>query len=134
MVNFRENVKGYLIQGRFSSCPVYNGEYLFATVRYVEQNPVKAKMATHPCEYPWSSAGFHCGLVDHDPLVSTSSLLSEITDWKTFLSTESNIGAKLEEKNRTGRPFGPENFFTVIEKLIGRDTRKKLPGRPKIKE
>lgn len=28
MVNFREKVRGFLFQGRFSSCPVFTGTYL----------------------------------------------------------------------------------------------------------
>jgi len=41
MVNFREGWRGYLWQGRFKSVPL--GEhYLYAAVRYVERNPVRA--------------------------------------------------------------------------------------------
>ena len=32
MINFRENVRGFLFQGRFYSCPVYTDEYLLAAV------------------------------------------------------------------------------------------------------
>lgn len=133
MINFRNNVRGYLFQGRFSSCPVHTGDYLFAAVRYVECNPVKAKMVVSPWDYPWSSAAFHCGLVDHDPLVAESSLLSAIDAWKRFLATESDLISDFQERSRTGRPFGPESFFAVVEKITGRDTRPKLPGQPREK-
>jgi len=130
MINFRNNVRGYLFQGRFSSCPVCTGEYLFAAVRYVARNPVRAKMVKQTWDYPWSSAALHAGVVDHDPLVAQSSLLSGITDWKQFLRTKSAFRDQLREKSRTGRPFGPESFFTTVEKITGRDARPKLPGRP----
>ena len=130
MINFRNNVRGYLFQGRFSSCPVCTGEYLFAVVRYVERNPVRAKMVKHAWGYPWSSAAFHSGLLKHDLLVKKSSLLSEISDWKQFLRTQSDFTDQLREKSRTGRPFGPESFFTTVEKITGRDVRPKSPGRP----
>ena len=130
MINFRNNVRGYFFKGRFSSCPVCTGEYLFAVVRYVERNPVRAKMVKHAWNYPWSSAAFHSGIVEYDPLVTESSLLSEITDWKQFLRTKSNFTDQLREKSRTGRPFGPESFFTTVEKITGRDARPKSPGRP----
>ncbi|MCP3889037.1 MAG: hypothetical protein GY702_09230 [Desulfobulbaceae bacterium] len=42
MINFSSNVRGFLFQGRFSSCPVYTDIYLLAAVRYIEQNPVKS--------------------------------------------------------------------------------------------
>ena len=131
MINLREGVRGFLFQGRFSSCPVDTGEYLFAAVRYVERHPVRAKIVSQPWEYPWSSAAFHAGLADYDPLVMKSPLLSEIHDWKNFLSTESDLSLRLQEKSRTGRPFGPESFFAVVEKITGRDARPGLPGRPK---
>ena len=99
MINFRENVSGFLFQGRFSSCPVYTDEYLFASVKYIEQNPVKAGMTKYPWDYKWSSAAFHYGEVASDPLVSSSSLLSNVvTNWREFLSTVSPLTPQLEEK------------------------------------
>lgn len=68
MINFRENVRGFLFQGRFSSCPVYTDQYLFTALRYIEQNPVKAKMVKFPWKYKWSSAAYHCGEISDDPL------------------------------------------------------------------
>ncbi len=131
MINNRKGVQGYLFQGRFSSCPVYTGEYLLAAVRYVERNPVRAKMVGRPWEYPWSSAGFHAGLTRKDPLVKQSQLLYDIDDWKDFLSDETDLSGRLKEKNRTGRPFGPETFFAIVEEITGRDVRPGLPGRPR---
>jgi len=107
MINFRENVRGFLFQGRFTSCPVYTGDYLFASVRYIEQNPAKANIVKYPWAYKWSSARFHCGEVKHDPLVKESLLLSSIDDWKQFLSASADKNSQLEEKIRTGRPGRP---------------------------
>lgn len=131
MINFRENVRGFLFQGRFSSCPVYTGNYLFASVRYIEQNPVKAKMAKHPWDYEWSSAAFHCGEIPSDPLLSDSSFFSHVKKWRKFLSTKSSLTPQLEEKIRTGRPFGPDKFYTIVEEITGKDMRPGMPGRPK---
>jgi len=133
MVNFRDDVRGYLFQGRFFSCPVDTGEYLLAAVRYVERNPVRAGIVESAWDYPWSSAGFHTGLVSWDPLVKESSLLAEIHDWQAFLKTESDLISQLRLKSRTGRPFGAESMFTAVEKITGRDMRPGRPGRPKKK-
>ena len=51
MINFRERVRGYLFQGRFSSCPVSTDNYLLAAIQYILRNPVKAKMVKHPWDY-----------------------------------------------------------------------------------
>ncbi|MCP3875401.1 MAG: hypothetical protein GY699_19885 [Desulfobacteraceae bacterium] len=60
------------------------GEYLLASIRYIEQNPTKAKIVKYPWKYKWSSAGFHCGEVQDDPLVQESSLLPDISNWKNY--------------------------------------------------
>lgn len=133
MINFRANVRGYLFQGRFFSCPICTGDYLFAALRYVECNPVRAKIVQRAWDYPWSSAAFHSGVVGNDPLVTKSHLLSEITDWKQFLYTRPEFTEQLREKSRTGRPFGSDSFFSTIEKITGRDVRPKSPGRPRNK-
>lgn len=70
-------------------------------------------------------------MTENDSLVMESDLLTEVTDWEKFLSTDSDFPLNLQEKVRTGRPFGPETFFAVIERLTGRDTRMKQPGRLK---
>lgn len=46
-INFREGWKGHLWQERFHSF-VMDEPYLMATVRYVELNPVKAKLCATP--------------------------------------------------------------------------------------
>ena len=54
MVNFRENWRGYLWQGRFSSFPL-DGKYLYAAIRYVERNPVRAGIVEKAEDYEFSS-------------------------------------------------------------------------------
>jgi len=134
MINFRERVRGYLFQGRFSSCPVSTDMYLLAAVQYILRNPTKAGMVQNPWEYQWSSAAYHCGLVEHDILVQENELLAGIDNWERFLSVDSEQSVLLEEKNRTGRPFGSDGFYEVIEKLTGCDTRPGNPGRPVKKQ
>ena len=55
MINFREGWRGYLWEGRFKSF-ILDEQYLFAAVRYVERNPVRAKIVQKAHEYKWSSA------------------------------------------------------------------------------
>ena len=46
---------GHLFQDRFRSRPVETDEYLFALVRYVWDNPVRAGLVTQPEDHRWSS-------------------------------------------------------------------------------
>jgi putative transposase len=57
-INFREGWRGHLWQGRFSSFPM-DESYLLAAARYIEINPVRAKLVNRPEAYKWSSAIAH---------------------------------------------------------------------------
>jgi len=54
-INSRLGRTGTLWEGRFYSCPVTSERYVLACYRYIEVNPVRAGMVTHPSEYLWSS-------------------------------------------------------------------------------
>ena len=54
-VNRTYGRSGTLWEGRFRSCLVQSESYVLACYRYIEMNPVRAKMVTHPAEYRWSS-------------------------------------------------------------------------------
>ncbi|RSZ56765.1 transposase [Massilia atriviolacea] len=54
-INRRRNRTGTLWEGRYRSCLVQDAEYLFVCQRYIELNPVRASMVTHPLDYRWSS-------------------------------------------------------------------------------
>jgi putative transposase len=54
-VNARLGRSGTLWEGRYYSCLVPGERYALACYRYVERNPVRPGMVTHPAEYRWSS-------------------------------------------------------------------------------
>jgi len=54
-VNGKYQRSGTLWEGRYKSCLVQSDEYLLGCSRYIELNPVRAKMALVPSQYPWSS-------------------------------------------------------------------------------
>src|SRR5882672_11052106 len=64
-VNMREGWRGYLWQGRFASVPM-DEAYLLAAARYVELNPVRAKLARRARDWRWSSARAHLDGLDDD--------------------------------------------------------------------
>ena len=53
-INFSKGWRGHLWQERFHSF-VMDEHYLLATVRYVERNPVAARLCRHPRDWRWSS-------------------------------------------------------------------------------
>ncbi|WP_236015193.1 transposase [Geomonas anaerohicana] len=130
MKNFREDVRGYLFQGRFGSC-VLDELHLIAAARYVNLNPVRAKMVNAAWDYEWSSARFHVGVRGSDPLVKDRTLKGLVNNWREIL-TEGNedVDKQLRERFRTGRPLGNDDFLLKVERITGRDLSKKKPGRP----
>jgi putative transposase len=46
---------GTLWEGRFKSSLVDTNRYCLTCYRYIEFNPVRAGMVSHPADYPWSS-------------------------------------------------------------------------------
>ena len=119
-VNFREGWRGHLWQGRFASFPLDQAHLSMAT-RYVELNPVRARLVRRPEDCPWSSAAAHlCGR--DDALVRVAPLLERFEDWGEFLAgglTEAEAGL-LRRHERTGRPLGGESFVLRLEALLGR--------------
>ena len=49
-------VSRYVMGEALQSHGVINSDqYLLICMRYIELNPIRADMAAHPCDYPWSS-------------------------------------------------------------------------------
>ena len=58
-VNRRYRRFGTLWQGRYHSSLVDTEGYFLACQRYIELNPVRAGIVTHPVDYEWSSYRVH---------------------------------------------------------------------------
>ena len=57
-INFRKGWRGHLWQGRFASYPM-DEVYLMVAARYIELNPVKARLVSKPELWKYSSAASH---------------------------------------------------------------------------
>ncbi|MBN1142624.1 MAG: transposase [Deltaproteobacteria bacterium] len=126
-INFREQWRGHLWQERFASFPL-DENHLLAVARYIEMNPVAAKLVEHPEDYRWSSTRAHLEGKD-DELVKVAPLLGMVSDWKNYLSLSSDEEVEsLHRHERTGRPLGGNGFIKSLEGLLGRRLRPKKPG------
>jgi putative transposase len=127
-VNFREGWRGFLWQGRFASFPL-DGDWLLAAARYIELNPLRARLADTPDAWPWSSARAHLTGRD-DALAKAAPLLAMVGDWRTFLSltTDDDEVDALRRHQRTGRPLGDDAFVDRLETTLGRPLRRRKPG------
>jgi putative transposase len=127
-INFRENWRGYLWQGRFASFPM-DEAWLMRAARYIELNPVRAKLVRAPWRWRWSSAAAHAAGED-DRLVTVRPLVREVDDWRGFLlgGLDPDEAALIRRHERTGRPLGSPGFIGRLERALGRSLRRRKPG------
>jgi len=135
--NNKMKVSGHLFQSRFFSC-LLDEFHMIVCARYIERNPVRAKMVKQPYLWPYSSAKIHCG-IDQDDSLGTNQLFDYIEQepkhWKKFIEAPDNPDEikRIREKTRTGRPLGTNDFIERLEGQLKRIFKLKPKGRPKKK-
>jgi len=130
-INRRRNWKGHLWQGRFYSSPL-DESYLWTAVKYVERNPVRAKIVRCAQNYDWSSAAAHCGKRSDSLLSADLPLLREIADWEEWLreKEDSQAVALLRRNTEKGIPCGSDSFIRRLEVVLKRFLHFRPQGRP----
>jgi putative transposase len=100
--------------------------HTLAAARYIELNPVRARLVRKPQRYRWSSAAAHAAGHD-DHLVRVAPVLELAGDvaWLDFLgeAVSEEQAALFGRHERTGRPLGSERFVECMERLLGRVLR-----------
>lgn len=142
-VNRLERRTGSLWEGRFKSSPIETNTYLLACSRYIELNPVRARMVASPEDYRWSSYRMKSGLqeqkgLDLDgcylALGSTSEKCAE--RYKAWVETgvsESEIRL-IRESLQYGHPTGSQRFAEEIEQKLDIRLSLNKPGRPRKRD
>ena len=131
-LNRKMRESGHLWQGRFFSC-VLDDPHVWACVRYVERNPVRAGLVARAEDWPWSSAAAHCGLCA-DGLLRPVQMPWPVPDWPAYLREEDDgVVAAIRRQTTTGRPCGSRLFVEHLESALGRLLRPRKRG-PKPKK
>lgn len=107
------NSAGHLWQGRFKSQAIEKKSYLLACGRYVEQNPLRARLVDYPWEWPHSSAKFYC-LGAEDQLTVPDPIWDKERNKTGYKQYQKWLGKKIEEEE--------ENFFRTLNKAVGSET------------
>ena len=133
-VNRLHNRSGHLWQGRFHSCPMDDG-YTVTAMRYLERNPVRARMTRVPWTYRWSSAAAHTGGADPLHLLDMEAWNDLVPgiNWKEMLTEgdDKDAVAALRLNTQTGRPLAGDSFLSKLEHALGRRLRPLPVGRPR---
>jgi len=133
-INRKKGWKGHLWQGRFFSSAL-DDAYMWATIRYVELNPVRAKLVRKAERYQWSSAPYHCGLREDNLLTQKrpwQRQIEQIADWSTWLAEGENPQQRdvIRMHVQRGLPCGSQRFIRKLEKLAGCSFEFRPQGRP----
>lgn len=131
---------GTLWEGRFRSCLVQEEDYLLACQRYIELNPVRAGMVTHPAEYRWSSYRVNAhGEADRvlrpHPLYEAlgSDAEGRQAAYRELFRHELDPGRVDEIRQATNGNFalGGERFASQVSEALGRRAVPGRSGRPR---
>ncbi|MBN1362923.1 MAG: transposase [Sedimentisphaerales bacterium] len=125
---------GHLWQGRFYSCALDPRHFRMA-LKYVELNPVRARLCRKPWRYEWSSAAAHVGAPTGSQVLDLAAWHRRMSDerWRQELSEPlpPAIMNTLRLRTCTGRPLGSDAFVSKLETLLGRRLRPLPVGRPR---
>jgi putative transposase len=107
---------------RFPSCAL-DEDQLWAAVRCVEQNPVRAKLVSRCVDYPWLDSGFHGGLCERPAAL--------VENWLDGVNGVEDRGVheRLRQCTTTGRPCGSRGFVDEVERQRQRNLSPANPSR-----
>ncbi|MFT4671547.1 MAG: putative transposase [Pseudohongiellaceae bacterium] len=129
-INSTYNRTGTLWEGRAKSSLVDSEAYLLKVSKYIELNPVRARMVNHPAEYPWSSyrhnaIGKIIKLVTSHPLYNALGKDSKErqVNYRALFKDNQIAGYTLEEIRSAANKswvLGDGRFKSQIETQLGR--------------
>ena len=124
--NARHRRTGTLWEGRYKACLVDTADYLLRCARYIDLNPVRARITDEPTAFPWSSCAALCGLRE-DPLLTlhpTQRALGtndaeRATAYRTFveeaISDDELAAVRLYLQQQ--RAYGRDDFRAMVEAM-----------------
>ena len=119
--NRRHDKVGHLFQGRFKAILVDRDAYFLEVCRYVDLNPVRARLVRQPQDWHWSSFRVHLGLDDGPQWLDSAAILRQLAEseaagrkrYAEFVAQ--GRGVRLWEKALSGQIYlGDERFVAKI--------------------
>jgi putative transposase len=131
--HYHSSGSGHLYQGRFKSFPIEQDEHLYAVLRYVERNALRAKLVKRAEEWRWSSLWRRGHAHALPPLALADWPLPEPSDWIRRVNqpqTEAELAA-LRRAVERGRPIGSDAWSERIASRLGLEHTLRPRGRPR---
>jgi putative transposase len=124
---------GHLYQGRFRAFPVEADEHLYAVLRYVERNPLRAGLVRRAEDWRWGSLWRRRHPDARPPLALHSWPVPQPDDWVKWVNrpqTEAELDAVRRSMARA-QPFGSEAWQQQTAVVLGLEHTLRSRGRPK---
>ncbi|MEX1015781.1 MAG: transposase, partial [Phycisphaeraceae bacterium] len=134
---------GHVYQGRYKSFPVETERYLAMVCRYVERNPVQAKLCRTPEAWRWSSLwAWREGpaalrdLIAPWPGPGATHRAQRPTRWLSRVKTPLKRSEQeaLQASFHRGRPLGSSPWQTRMIEQFGLESTLRPRGRPKKRQ
>ena len=139
-INSTYQKRGALWEGRYKCNVVQSQSYLLACMRYIEMNPVRAGITSHPALYRWSSYAANALGASNAILTAHPEYLALGAEPAERRSVYQGLfGSQLDADQltllrnalQTGTPLGNDRFRDQIELALGRKVGLMRRGRPK---
>jgi len=131
---------GHVWQGRFKSPVIEDDDHLLAVLRYIEANPLRARLVERADEYRWSSYGCH-GAGRPDALLTPAapyetlgaSAMARRRRWSAYVHQtpdEAELAA-IRRSSETGLPYGEQSWVNRLSRRLKLDLTIRPRGRPR---
>ena len=134
-INRLHNRSGHLWQNRFFSFAM-DADHFIHAARYVERNPVRARLVRLPWRYQWSSAAAHIGHSDKSGLLNLIAWRNIVgrRNWQSILQQPEDEDqlVRVRSQTQTGRPIVSDSLLSKLEHKLGRRLRTAQVGRPRV--
>ena len=134
---------GHVWQGRFKSPVIQDGAHVLTVLRYIESNPLRARLVKDLGSYPWSSFPAHARRVANpilDPFPEYEALgrtpSERRTRWerKVVRPLREEELARIRESTHSGRPLGEPEWVAAKASRLGIELNPRPRGRPRKSE
>jgi putative transposase len=130
--HYHSGGSGHVYQGRFKSFPVQDDRHLLTALRYVEANPLRARLVERAEAWRWSSLCCRergvglCPILDEWPV-------DRPADWVRIVNEplpEEEL-ARVQASVLKGTPLGKEDWVQAAAGRLGLEHTLRRRGRPK---
>jgi putative transposase len=129
--------RGHLYQSRFKSFPIQADRHFLSVCRYVERNPLRARLVKRAERWRWGSLWLRGGENRPGPMTGL------LADWPVTMprdwvarvnqAQDDKELAALRKSSERGRPYGTDEWSVRIARRLQIESSLRPVGRPKKK-